>query len=412
MQITREIAQAIVERFASVLSNVGIDFINAQGLIIGTTSPAKMNAYDQKAIMVIKRADPLEVEGGGPEDQVTLYLPVFFNATIVGVIATSGKPDLARPIARLAKAMTEMVLHQSFKSTKKMMENRTQESFVRDLVYSDYKGNPSLERLIRREALALGYNIDIPWAVLVVEVNNLAEKTLEKYKFPKDTLSTEIFSSLLKDEVLQLLRTDRYGEIISFIGRQHFAILRPAATGDQYSLQSEINDYAQKIVQELQNRFELDATIGIGGIKSGVTGISQSFREALEAISLGRRLHNDKKVHHIDELGVARIISLIPKEIRSTIIEVFGKGRDYRALEAELLHTAKIFCKENLNASRAAEALFIHRNTLMYRLTKIKKMTGLDLHLFNHAVEFWFLYQMALFDNLELVPPQKRHTSY
>ncbi|MCL5676785.1 MAG: helix-turn-helix domain-containing protein, partial [Firmicutes bacterium] len=369
MQITKDVAQAVVERFASTFE-VGMDITNGIGVVMAGTNPARRSMVDKRAALVVKREEPWE-ETNDRDTKAKVYLPIFFDAVVVGVVITYGLPELARPIARLAKSVTEMVLHQTSRKTRKVLSEWTLEGFTRDLLYGDYKQSPSMEKLIRREAMALGYNLDIPRVVLAIEVSNLAQKALEGYS--KGSTSGEVFSSQVKDDVIQLLRSGEEGELVSFVGRQHFAVLTAGTGGDQDAVRARIVRHAVGMVGDLEERLGLQAVVGIGRVHCGVIGMTQSFTEASKAITLGKRLQRDKKVHHIDELGVAGIISLIPTEVRRSIIEeMLSRARDYRALDAELLHTAEVFCRENLNASHASEALFIHRNTLMYRLAKIK----------------------------------------
>ena len=123
-------------------------------------------------------------------------------------------------------------------------------------------------------------------------------------------------------------------------------------------------------------------------LSSGVKELSRSFKEAQMALEVGKVFDTDKAIVSYENLGIARLIYHLPTTLCETFLhEVFKRG-SIESLDHETLFTIQKFFENNLNVSETSRKLFVHRNTLVYRLEKIKKLTGLDLREFDHAIIF------------------------
>ncbi len=128
--------------------------------------------------------------------------------------------------------------------------------------------------------------------------------------------------------------------------------------------------------------------VGIGTSVSGIKDLAKSFKEAQVALEVGKVFDNEESIVSYDNLGIARLIYQLPTTLCETFLkEVFKQG-SIDSLDHETLFTIRRFFENNLNVSETSRKLFVHRNTLVYRLEKIKKLTGLDLREFDHAIVF------------------------
>ena len=128
--------------------------------------------------------------------------------------------------------------------------------------------------------------------------------------------------------------------------------------------------------------------IGIGSVSSQMKDIAKSFKEATTAIEVGAVFDTEKNIISFENLGIGRLIYQLPITLCEMFLsEVFRKG-SIDSLDQETLFTIQKFFENNLNVSETSRKLFVHRNTLVYRLEKIKKLTGLDLRQFDHAITF------------------------
>ena len=139
----------------------------------------------------------------------------------------------------------------------------------------------------------------------------------------------------------------------------------------------------------LKNELRIKTVIGIGTVSDHLRELADSYKEAQTAIDVGKVFDTEKSIIDYENLGIGRLIYQLPT---TTLCEIFlsevFKKNSIDTLDQETLFTINKFFENNLNVSETSRKLFVHRNTLVYRLEKIKKLTGLDLRQFDHAIVF------------------------
>jgi len=152
--------------------------------------------------------------------------------------------------------------------------------------------------------------------------------------------------------------------------------------------QTEFLAHAREIVKGLNEYGIKEVKIAIGNIAETIKDVSRSYKEAQIALEVSKIFYEDAQVIAYNQLGIGRLIYQLPLPLCKMFIrEVFG---DYSpdSIDAETLTTIDKFFENNLNVSETSRQLFIHRNTLVYRLDKIQKNTNLDLRNFEDAIAF------------------------
>ena len=149
-----------------------------------------------------------------------------------------------------------------------------------------------------------------------------------------------------------------------------------------------MEDFAHSVVEEIQTKHNLKALIGISSVVDSLKGLARAYKEARIAFEVGKVFDIEKSVISYENLGIGRLIYQLPTTLCEMFLsEVFKKG-SLESLDRETLMTVQSFFENNLNVSETSRKLFVHRNTLVYRLEKIRKLSGLDLREFDHAVTF------------------------
>ena len=150
----------------------------------------------------------------------------------------------------------------------------------------------------------------------------------------------------------------------------------------------EMEKTARQIADTLNTEFFVRVSVGIGTAVTNIKDLATSFKEAQVAIEVGKVFDTEKNIISYENLGIGRLIYQLPTTLCEMFMqEVFKKG-SLESLDYETLSTIQAFFENNLNVSETARKLFVHRNTLVYRLEKIRKLTGLDLREFDHAITF------------------------
>ena len=150
----------------------------------------------------------------------------------------------------------------------------------------------------------------------------------------------------------------------------------------------DLEKLARSISDTLSSEFFTKVNVGIGTPVVGVKDLARSFKEAQTALEVGKVFNTDKNIVSYDNLGIARLIYHLPTTLCETFLKEVFKKNSIESLDHETLFTIQKFFENSLNVSETSRKLFVHRNTLVYRLDKIKKLTGLDLREFDHAIIF------------------------
>lgn len=150
----------------------------------------------------------------------------------------------------------------------------------------------------------------------------------------------------------------------------------------------DLENLATSIVDTLGGEHYAKSVVSFGNPITNLKDLATSFKEAQIAMEVGKVFDTERSVVSYDNLGIARLIYQLPTTLCEMFLkEVFKQG-SIESLDQETLFTIQRFFENNLNVSETSRGLFVHRNTLVYRLEKIKKLTGLDLREFDDAIVF------------------------
>ena len=146
--------------------------------------------------------------------------------------------------------------------------------------------------------------------------------------------------------------------------------------------------YAQALQETLMGETAHQMTVGIGRSRNSLDELRESFSEARRAIEVGRIFQPDDSIYVFSRLILERFLMELPQDISAYYHSLLFNRRTSRLFNEEMLYTIDMFFKKDLNLSDTARQLYIHRNTLVYRLDKVQRQTGLDLRSFEDAVTF------------------------
>lgn len=186
-------------------------------------------------------------------------------------------------------------------------------------------------------------------------------------------------------DIIQNLFPDKTKDFVINISETDIALVKEIRPNIE---QKDIEKLASSIVDTLSGEFYTHCVVGIGTTVTGIKEIARSFKEAQVALEVGKVFDTERTIICYDNLGIARLVYQLPTTLCEMFLnEVFKRG-SIDSLDQETLFTIQKFFENNLNVSETSRKLFVHRNTLVYRLEKIKKLTGLDLREFEDAIVF------------------------
>jgi len=183
-------------------------------------------------------------------------------------------------------------------------------------------------------------------------------------------------------DVLSGLFPDKLQDFVLSINESDIAIVKQLSANDDLEM------IARNVEDTLKNELFIKPVIGIGTVVNYLRELADAYKEAQTAIDVGKVFDTEKSIINYEKLGIGRLIYQLPTTLCEIFLREVFKKNSIDALDQETLFTINKFFENNLNVSETSRKLFVHRNTLVYRLEKIKKLTGLDLRLFDHAIVF------------------------
>ena len=162
------------------------------------------------------------------------------------------------------------------------------------------------------------------------------------------------------------------------------ALIVPEAGQDR----EDYGQLAQALLDTMENELDVDGAAGISALAGAVSDIAGAYRQARSALTAGAAKGS---IRLYDDMVLERMVYSLPGDVRRSLAGRMLDREGNCLLDTEMLHTAQVFMESGLNLSETARRLYVHRNTLIYRLDKIQKMIGLDLRDFHEATVFRML---------------------
>ncbi|MCM1327694.1 MAG: helix-turn-helix domain-containing protein [Bacteroidales bacterium] len=223
--------------------------------------------------------------------------------------------------------------------------------------------------------------------LLLVDVYNRARKLHIDAAVPRSVFLVETRQE--KDgavmEILKGMYSSQAGDYITAVDENSVILIK--ALPEDFSEET-LQKIANTIVAMLNTEALLNVKVAYGTVIQELKDVSKSYKEAKMALEVGKIFYAEKDVASYSALGIGRLIYQLPVNLCKIFVEeIFGENvpNDF---DEETLNTLNKFFENNLNVSETSRQLFVHRNTLVYRIEKIQKATGLDLRNFDDALTF------------------------
>ena len=218
---------------------------------------------------------------------------------------------------------------------------------------------------IYNRAKKLHIDTDVRRIVFIIETKN------EKDNNALETVRN-IFSSKAKD-------------FVTAVDEKNIILVKEVKQNESYE---DMNKTAKVIVDMLNTEAMSSVHVAFGTIVNEIKEVSRSYKEAKMALDVGKIFYGNRNIIAYSNLGIGRLIYQLPIPLCKMFIKEIFENRSPDDFDEETLTTINKFFENSLNVSETSRQLYIHRNTLVYRLDKLQKSTGLDLRVFEDAITF------------------------
>ena len=223
--------------------------------------------------------------------------------------------------------------------------------------------------------------------LLLVDINNQAKKL----HINQDTLRVVYLVETKGEEDVIALETVRSTfapdaqDVITAVDEKNIILVKEVKPGETYD---DLEKTANMVLDMLNTEAMTKVHVAFGTVVGEIKEVSRSYKEAKIALDVGKIFYSDKNVIAYNKLGIGRLIYQLPLPLCRMFIKEIFDGKSPDEFDDETLTTINKFFENSLNVSETSRQLYIHRNTLVYRLDKLQKSTGLDLRIFEDAITF------------------------
>ncbi|MEE0420666.1 MAG: helix-turn-helix domain-containing protein [Lachnospiraceae bacterium] len=342
--ISNQILQTTIEGL-KVISRIDLCVIDLEGNVLATTFP-DMEEEISIADFVDSPADSQAVRGHQ-------FFKVFDENQLEYVLLAKGSSDDVYMVGKMAAFQIQNLLI-AYK------ERFDKDNFIKNLLLD----NLLLVDIYNR-AKKLHIDTEVRRVVFLLETDH-----------EKDNTSLENVRTLLGNKA---------GDFITAVDEKSIIVVKELGPGDGYP---EMDLAARKILECLPSDKQETAHIAYGTIVDEIKEVSRSYKEARMALDVGKIFFGERNVIAYSSLGIGRLIYQLPIPLCKMFIREIFEGKSPDDFDEETLTTINKFFENSLNVSETSRQLYIHRNTLVYRLDKLQKSTGLDLRVFEDAITF------------------------
>ena len=223
--------------------------------------------------------------------------------------------------------------------------------------------------------------------LLLVDIYNRAQKLHIEVECPRIVYVIE--TKMEKDnsamEMLKGLFSSQNGDFLTAVDEKNIILIKSVERDESPAA---LEQTAHMIVDMMNSEALLNVRVAYGTVVRELREVSKSYKEAIMALDVGRIFYAEKNVTAYSALGIGRLIYQLPVNLCRIFIEEIFNGNQVYDIDDETLTTINKFFENNLNVSETSRQLFIHRNTLVYRIEKLQKATGLDIRTFDDALTF------------------------
>lgn len=343
--ISNQILQNTIDGLKAI-TKTDITVMDADGKIVATTEDLKNDDYNKSVLdFVNSPAESMLIQG-------YQFFKIYDEQSVEYVISVKGEDEDVYKIGKITTFQIQNLLV-AYK------ERFDKDNFIKNLLLD----NLLLVDIYNR-AKKLHIENNVKRVVYLIETSH-----------ERDTNVMDVIRSLFPTKVK---------DFITAVDEKNIILVKEVNEDSE----DNIERIAKMILDTLNSEAMSRVYISLGTVVKDLKDVSKSYKEAKMALEVGKIFNADKYIIHYDKLGIGRLIYQLPLPLCKMFIEEIFHDKSIEEFDEETLNTINKFFENSLNVSETSRQLYIHRNTLVYRLDKLQKNTGLDLRKFEDAITF------------------------
>lgn len=377
MLLDTQLAQQIVDRTMAIIET-NINVMDQYGIIISSGDPKRIGQIHDGALLAINHGDTVEITEQssyglkGVKPGINLLLK--FNQNIIGVVGITGHPEDIRNYAALVKMTSEMIIERSLLIEQLQWDKRHVEEFISSWINGELAQNE-----INNWAQRLSLDLSEPRVAVVIEVEQNTQA---------NHLSTI-------RQIVELLEFPKRNNLVAVIAMNEIVVLKPCKVSNHQWDHSHESQRIDELLATLDKHGIDNVQIALGQFYSNLAQLPLSYQSAKQVLALGKLHSPQSKKFLFDDLRIPVLLTPLSnswqgEQLRQSITKLKSHDKS-----GQLMKTLYSLFEHQGNLKHCSESLFIHRNTLRYRLNKIEDITQISPHNFSGLVELYIASQIT-----------------
>ena len=378
MLLSGELAQRIVDVLLPI-SPYNVNLMDQRGNIIASGHGERIGSFHKGALEAVATGGVIAIYPENinqyPGALPGINMPIVFEEQTIGVVGVSGHPDAVEGTAALVKAVVELVLEREMLRERFRSQANSEEHFL-GLLLSDAASSRAQE--LQRMARMLQINLLLPRLVVVIDIEPLLRQVRELYG------QSALVTARLKERLIREVNNSQLCTAEDLVALLDTQLILVKHLGDE-AWGAELSAWTQRLADRFKQKFSAPLRVGIGSLCASPFFLYHSYCEALFCLESGAA---GGPASIYDFRCLADYLLKADRRLPSHPLVVLRRQFEEAELERyDMKRSLKALMDCQFNVQQAARQLFIHRNTLLFRLEKLLQATALDpCHYFEHAV--------------------------
>lgn len=374
--LDEKLAQKIVQRTMDII-DCNINIMDAKGKIIASGDMNRIGEIHDGALLVLSQNRIVDINEAVVHSlhgvRPGINLPLHVDGNIVGVIGLTGNPTSLKEFGKLVCMTAEMMLEQSRLFGILAQDTRLKEELILNLINSE-SITPSLTEWANR----LGVDLSVPRVACIIEVDS-------------GQLGVENSRNELQN-LQHLLKFPERDNLVAIVSLTELVILKPALNSfGRWDVDEQLARIKQ-LIERMNENAKLNVRIALGNYFVGDNAIALSYHTAKTTLKIGKERFPKQRIYNYQDLILPVLLNQLKEGWQKEELERPIQRLKLMDNNGVLVKTLLAWFENNMQTIATAKALYVHRNTLEYRLNKISDLTGLDLN----DTDARFLLYMAL----------------
>ena len=371
-----QIAQNIVKTVSKTLP-FSISLSDENGYIIGDPNPERIGTFHPAYKKVIDKKDFVtfeKTEAMGMENVLPgIAVPLNFQNKLIGVLGIIGPPEEVRPHAELTKHYVELMWQETFYKQLSDLEDEMEESYLQYLLLNETKNDSRTIQYCKE----LNLNTENMVFTVVVTLGNFLMEEFDEFVY---SLTLNNLKEHLINEIKLVFNTPHLMKV-NFLNKGKIVLLYSASSIDEYhEFMEKFYSKSSKLLRNLKKHYNSNVYITAGKLVDTIFKIHESYQEAEHLLQQSEQLNSPKQIlsYHDWNVMVDLLPTIIDQEFKERVLFRLNKIKNDNMYE-DIMNSFIAYCESGMNITGAANSLYIHRNTVIYRLNKLEDTTAIDI---------------------------------